>query len=83
MPVRHQVVSDAVQPGGKGRSPLYVAGDVVQSLVKDLRRQIFCVVMVAGPIIDIIIDLVNVLFVEETEGLWVGLGQFDQGRLVY
>jgi hypothetical protein len=82
VPVRHQVVRDAVQPGRKRRSPLHVAGDVVHSLVKDLGRQILCIMMVPGPIVDIVIDFVNVPFVQETEGLWIGFGQFDQSRLV-
>jgi hypothetical protein len=56
---------------------------VGESLVKDPRRQILGVVVVACPIVHIVIDLVNVLFVQETESFWTCFGLLYQGRFVY
>ena len=62
---------------------MYVAGDVIHCLVKDLGRQILGVVVVASSVIDIVVDFVNVPFIEKTEGFWVLFSLFDQGWLVY
>ena len=51
--------------------------------IKDLGRQILRVVVIAGAIVDVTIDLVNVPLVQETEGFWIGFGFLDQDLLVY
>ncbi len=61
---------------------MHKARDVFHSLKKDLGCQILGVVMVPCTIVNIVVYLVNVLLVQETEGLGIRLGSFDQGYLV-
>jgi hypothetical protein len=61
---------------------LYEARDIVQGLVKDPGCKILGVVMVSGTIVDIVIDLVDIPFVQETKGIWISFRLFDQGCLI-
>ena len=63
VPVDNQVMSDAVQPGGERISPVFITLDMMQSPDKDPGAEILCVLAVAGPVINIVVDLVNILFV--------------------
>jgi hypothetical protein len=54
-----------------------------EGLVEDLGCQILSVVVVARALVHIVIDPVNVLFVQETEGFWISLGLFNQVHFVY
>ena len=78
MPIGHQVVRDAVQPGGKGQSAILVTVQVAECPVKGPRRQVFGIVMVSRTIVNIAIDFLDVLFVQLAKRFWIAFGTGNQ-----
>ncbi len=59
VPVGHHVVGDPIEPGREGEPTLDKAGQVMEGLVKDFGGEVLGVVVVAGPVVDIAIDLLT------------------------
>jgi len=58
-----QVMRDAVEPGRKGQPHVFVSTDAFQRLEKNLRSEVFRVIGIADPKIDVVIDPLYVAFV--------------------
>src|SRR5690606_5032195 len=81
MPVRHQIVGDAVEPGRECVSPIFVALDVLQRAHENAGRQVLRIGSVAGAVVDIAVDLAGVALIQLAKRLSIFFGLRNQRRL--
>lgn len=80
--IREQVGSDAQQPRRKRKAAPLESRQIAQRLVKDLCRQIFCVVTVSHTPRDVGVHAGEIVFVKLGEAGWIPLRSRDQSLLV-
>ena len=73
---------DAVEPGRKGQPHVFVSTDAFQRLEKNLRSEVFRVIGIADPKIDVVIDPLNVTLIKGAECFRICSCKVDQGYFI-
>jgi hypothetical protein len=67
-------MSDAIKPGREGHPSIHIAVHMAQSTVKSPSSEVLGVMVIAGPVIDVTIDLFHVPFIQDAKSCWVPFG---------
>lgn len=82
VPISNQIVGDTIEPSRKRSASVFIGGQIVKRLKESARCQVLGFFVAAHPIIDVVIDSVDVAMVEFAKGIRLRPGSFDKGGII-
>jgi len=78
MIIGNLIMGDAVQPRGEWQPHVFIITDGLQGFEKYLAGQVFGIMHITSPEVDVVIDALHILLVELSKRLRINFGALDQ-----
>jgi hypothetical protein len=82
VPIRNQIVRDSIQPGSEWDTFVLIGLDMIERTLEHPGSEIFCILMISGPIIDITVDTPDMTFIKLTKSFRFAFCPSDKLHLI-